>query len=486
MTKSKLFLIFSLSFIIGVAASSFYYPRILGGEFIYILAILALIILAVFYGNKTAVVVSIAVLFFAFGIFLTNIKLNKLENLDLDGKDFSGTVKITKEPAMKTKIQQLIVRPVDNKTIKFLINTDPFAKYAYGDNLEISCMLKIPSNENLDFDWRMYLAKDGVFYECQKAKIKKLDQNSGNKIYTALLKIKNKFDGNISKLIPAPESGLLSGLLIGGDDRLSKNIQENFSKTGLTHIVAVSGYNVTIIAEYLMILGIFLGLWRRQSFWFAVAGIILFVIIVGLPSSAVRAGVMGILLIWAMKNGRLANSQNAILFSAAVMLLFNPLLLRWDIGFQLSFLATVGIIYFYPIFNNWAVKKNKTFGLTEILFLTLSAQIFVLPVILYNFKQLSLISPLANLLVLPIVPLAMLLGFAAIVSSFIFFPLGQILSWPAFLLLKYETLAINYLAGLKYASVEIKLTWWGVIVWYIILIAGAYFIKKRKLCQNEN
>ena len=126
------------------------------------------------------------------------------------------------------------------------------------------------------------------------------------------------------RLIPAPQSGLLIGLLLGGDGQLPKTVQDNFSKTGMTHIVAVSGYNVTIIAEYLMLFFLFLGLWRRQAFWVSILGIFLFVLMVGFPSSAVRAGVMGMLLLWAMKNGRLANSQNAIVFSAAVMLLINP------------------------------------------------------------------------------------------------------------------------------------------------------------------
>jgi competence protein ComEC len=281
----------------------------------------------------------------------------------------------------------------------------------------------------------------------------------------------------------------LSGLLLGGTDHLSKEVQDNFSRTGMTHIVAVSGYNVTIVAEYLMIFGIFLGLWRKQAFWFAVLGIILFVIITGIPPSVVRAGIMGILLIWAMKNGRLSNSKNAILFSAGLMLLLNPMLLRWDVGFQLSFLATIGIIYLYPIFDAILIKKNKVFGISEILFLTISAQIFVLPVILFNFKNLSLISPLANILILPIIPLAMFLGFLTIVVGFFSGFLASIISWLTYLPLKYEILMINYLAGLKYSSMEVGFPWWGVVIWYIIL-SGIIFLKNKNsrplLCQKEN
>ena len=488
MEKSKKFFILSISFIVGIGTASFYYPRTISNSVILSLFIFALIGIFVFYQERNILFFETVVAVFIFGIFLTNLKLNNLKNLDWDGKYFSGEVLIVKEPEVKDKKQKIIIQPivrtsnVHNRhlmSMKFLLNTNIYQEYDYGDELKIDCGLEKIENFDESFDYQMYLAKEGIFYQCKNPKIEKLNRNSGNKIYLGLLKIKNKFNENINQLIPVPESGLLSGLILGGSNQLSEDMKNNFSRTGMTHIVAVSGYNVTIIAEYLMIAGIFLGLWRRQAFWFAVTGIIIFVIVTGLSSSAVRAGIMGILLIWAMKNGRLANSQNAILFSAVLMLLINPLLLRFDVGFQLSFLATLGIIYLYPIVENYLVKNNKVFGIAEILFLTLSAQIFVLPVILFNFQKLSLISPLANILILPIIPLTMLLGFICAMTSFIFQPLAIIFSWLTYLPLKYETLTINYLASLRYASVEVWLTWWGVVIGYIILIALVYFLKKK-------
>ncbi|PIP27994.1 MAG: hypothetical protein COX29_03525 [Candidatus Moranbacteria bacterium CG23_combo_of_CG06-09_8_20_14_all_35_22] len=484
MEKSKIFFILSLSFIGGIMTASFYYPKIIDISVILLFLILALIIIFIFYKNKFSVI-RFALTFFILGIFLVSGKLEKIKNLDQDGNNFLGVVMIAKEPEIKEKMQKIILAPLENRKEKFLLNTNIYEKYEYGENLKVNCQLEIPKNFDEKFDYRMYLAKDGIFYECKSPKIEKLNKNSGNEIYAILLKIKNKFNENINQLIPAPESGLLSGLFLGGSDQLSKSVKDNFSRTGMTHIVAVSGYNVTIIAEYLMLVGIFLGLWRRQAFYFAVTGIIIFVILTGLSSSAVRAGIMGVLLIWAMKNGRLANSQNAILFSACAMLLINPLLFRWDIGFQLSFLATIGIIYLYPIFENYflhlvEMKHCLVSTVAEILFLSLSAQIFVLPIIMFNFETLSLISLLANVLILPIIPFTMLFGFIAGAFGFIFQPIALIFSWLAFLPLKYETLVINYLASLKYASVEMKIAWWGIVIWYIILVGIIYFIKTRR------
>jgi len=489
MTKSKIFLILSLAFIGGILLRSFLKFETI---FLSILLLAGLIIFFTFYRNLKAFVIAFFIFFFAFGIWLTDEKLQKLENLNLDGKNFSGTVRIIKEPEIKDRYQKITIQAEkanSNSSIgseqesslqgeRFLTSVYSYPQYNYGDELKIDCKLEIP--ENKTFDYQMYLAKERIFYLCQNPKIELLSRENGNFAYHFILKIKNKLQVNINALIPAPQSGLLVGLLLGGDDQLSKDVQANFSQTGMTHIVAVSGYNVTIIAEYLILFAIFIGFWRQQSFWFALVGIVIFVVMIGMPSSAVRAGIMGVLLIWAMKNGRLANSTNAIIFAGAVMLLLNPLLLRYDIGFQLSFLATLGIVYFSPFLNTNLINKNKTFGLWEILVLTLSAQLFVLPIIFYNFKTLSIVSPLANLLVLPIIPLTMLLGFLMLVFKFIFPPLGMVFAWLTFLPLKYEVEMINFLANLKYASVKIEnFPWWGVVVWYIILVVIVFFLKKN-------
>lgn len=389
MTKSKIFLILSLSFIAGVFARSFFDIDLI---LIYFSLVLTIIFFVLGYKKKIAWVAIFAILFFISGIGRTEIDLKKLEGLNLDGKNISAEVKIIKEPEQKEKYQKLIVETKSkDKKLRLLINADPYLKINYGDVLKIDCSLEIPKNFSEDFDYRMYLAKDKIYYLCQNAQIETIGSNKGNKLYGTILKTKQEMEEKINRVIPQPQAALANGLLFGGSNRLSQEISDNFSKTGMTHIVAVSGYNVSIIAEYLILAGIFLGLWRKQAFWFALVGIVIFVVMIGLPASAVRAGVMGTLLIWAMKNGRLANSQNAIIFAGVIMLIINPLILRWDIGFQLSFLATLGIIMLAPFWEKYFIKKHKALGLTEILFLTISAQIFVLPIILHNFHNLSLV-----------------------------------------------------------------------------------------------
>lgn len=480
MAKSRVFLILSLSFIFGIFAVSFFGANLF---IVYFFLVASIIIISLGCRNKIALVAGAALLFLALGIWRTGASLDKLKNSDLDGKDFSGNVIVAKEPEKKDNYQNVAAKTREG--IKILLRTGVNADINYGEELEISCILKIPENKG-GFDYRMYLAKDKIYYLCQNAKFSKTGKNFGNKFYSAILKLKNKMENNVNRAVPYPESALANGLIFGGSGDLPKQLKENFSRTGMTHIVAVSGYNVTIIAEYLIWFFIFIGFWRKQAFWFAIFGIILFIAMIGFPSSAVRAGVMGVLLLWAMKNGRLASSWNAIIFAGAAMLLINPLLLRWDIGFQLSFLATIGIISFSPFWEKYFVRKNRALGLTEIFFLTLSAQIFVLPVIIYNFHTLSLVSLLANILILLIIPISMLLIFLTAAAGLIFAPLSLPFAWIAYLPLKYEVWVINTLAGLDWSSKNIEnFGWLYVIVWYLVLAGIILFSKRVQKTRSE-
>jgi competence protein ComEC len=485
MNKAKIFLLFSLSFILGIFLASFFYPQIFGELFLYALLLLAVIIFFVFYKNKIATLFSLIILMFAFGFWITQKKLDKINSFKdaPEEVDFSGRGIIATEPQIKDGRQNLIFKS-DKLNYNILIQESAFENFAYGEEIDLKCKLELPKNmADSDFDYKAYLARQDIFYLCQKPSIEKTGRNLGNRFYGAVVALKNKFSANIYALIPSPEAALLEGLIIGGSGNLSKEIQANFSRTGMTHIVAVSGYNITIVAQYLMLIGLFLGLWRRQAFWFALIGIWIFILMTGFPASAIRAGVMGTLLLYAMKNGRLANAGNAILFSAVVMLFWNPLLLRYDVGFQLSFLATLGIVYFYPIFEKYFGEKLKKYPdifsfVGEILFMSLSAQILVLPIILFNFQTLSLISPVTNILVLPILPITMLVGFLAIAVSFIFQPLAIFFSWAAYLPLHYEIVVINYFANLKFSALEVGLSWQRMVVWYIIIVGAIYKSKK--------
>lgn len=503
MVKSKIFLILLLSFILGIFTRSFWE---LDGWLVYFLTVAPIIFIVVNYRNKLILIAGFASLFFVAGVGLADKDLAKLDSLDLNGKSLEGLAIVIKEPEGKDNYLKITLRHEISK-LQILANAPLYSSLNYGDEIKVSCTLKIPENksrigpatssfppaggsdsardEAFSFDYRMYLAKDRIYYICENAQLEKTGENKGHKIYVAILKLKNNLEKNISAVIPEPEAALAKGLIIGGSSQLPKKIQENFSRTGMSHIVAVSGYNVAIIAEYLIAFFIFVGFWRRQAFWFAISGIIIFVAMIGFPSSAVRAGVMGSLLLWAMKNGRLANSYNAIIFAGAVMLALNPLALRWDVGFQLSFLAAIGIIAGAPFWEKIFIKQHRALGFSEIFFLSLSAQIFVLPIIFYNFHIFSAVALIANVLVLPLIPLSMLLVFLAAVSGFLLPPLAAVFAWLAYLPLKYEIWVINTLAGLSWASREVaNFGWFGFVIWYAVLFFLLLLLKRTRFSKG--
>jgi competence protein ComEC len=189
---------------------------------------------------------------------------------------------------------------------------------------------------------------------------------------------------------------------------------------------------------------------------------------------------MGALVIWAMKEGRLANSTNAILLAAGAMLAINPLLLRYDAGFQLSFLATFGIVYLSPVLENFWIGKPSKF-IRETVILTMAATIFVLPVILNSFENLSLVSPVANFLILPAIPVIMGMGFAAGMAGFVFVPLGKLAGFVPYILLKIELWLVEWMAGWSWASIEVKnFGWQYVAAYYAILFCVIYRARKSE------
>lgn len=483
--RSKVFSLALLSFVGGVFLASFFYPAMLDASVKFFLLLAAVMLGLFFYPARKFFLLPLTLVFLAGGFWWTERKIDLIDELSSSERFFSGRGVVSYAPVEKEFSREMVFVPEGEK-VGFLVRTNVFSGHEYGEEWELECQLKIPQNqEGSKFDYRMYLAKENIFYLCLGPRIKKTGAQKGNMAYQEVLWFKDELGEKLSRLVPFPEAGLLEGLLIGGSGKLSKEIREQFSRTGMTHIVAVSGYNITIVAQYLLLLGIALGLWRRQAFWFAVGGLWFFVLLTGLPASAVRAGVMGTLLLYAMKSGRLANAGNAVLFSAAVMLVVNLLLLRYDIGFQLSFLATMGIIYLYSPLERlygqkWKNQQAFCGFVFEILVMSLSAQMFVLPIILFNFGTLSLVSPLANMLVLPILPITMFLGFLMVLAGFIFYPLAVPLSWLVYLPLRYEILIIGYLAKFEFSALDIGLSWQGVLVWYIILIGGVYLLQNRQ------
>jgi competence protein ComEC len=269
---------------------------------------------------------------------------------------------------------------------------------------------------------------------------------------------------------------------------MPKELKNSFNRMGLSHITAVSGGNIVILMSILLPCLIFLGMWRTQAFYVALASIWLYVIMVGFPSSGARAAIMGSLLLLSQKLGRQNTSSRTIIIAASLMLLANPWLLLHDVGFQLSFLASMGIIYLKPIIDRLIfleklekspVDGNKLRYVTDIISVTLSAQIFTLPLVIYHFGTISFVAPITNVLVLPIVPFLMIFGFLASVFGVFSGFFSWVISLPCHLIIFY-ILKLFYLFDRSWASGSLgNFSFWWCVFYYFIVWALVFIVNKK-------
>jgi competence protein ComEC len=243
----------------------------------------------------------------------------------------------------------------------------------------------------------------------------------------------------------------MSGLLFGDISSMPRYVKQAFIDTGTIHIVAISGYNITILISFLLMLGPYVYIPRRLMWFVAVPTIIAFVTLTGAESSAVRAAIMGLIAALAGETGRLSDVRRVLTVAGFIMLLVNPYLLVFDVGFQLSFLATLGLVYITPRLDEFVKKgvlsiqkKTPLLLIQRMATTTMGATIAVSGVVFFTFGQFSLLSPLVNVLILWTIPFAMALGFGSIVASSLWQPAGEIFGWCSWLVLEYVIRVVQW------------------------------------------
>ncbi len=350
---------------------------------------------------------------------------------------------------------------------QILITLPKYPQYAYGDRLKLYGDLQSPGVFE-GFNYGNYLSRFDTYSVMYKPKVELLESAQGNLFWSAMTWMQGKFMQQINSLFPEPHASFEAGLLVGARKGIPEDLMTQFNITGLTHIIAISGYNITIIIVFVM--WALNGLPRKTAFICAVFGIILFTLFVGASPAVVRASIMGILGLIALNYGRSNNIHLTILWSAAIMVAWNPKILIYDVGFQLSFAAVMGLIYVAPHFEKYSQKLPATFGIREAIVMTMSAQVMALPIIVYNFERLSLIAPISNLLVAFAIPPAMLFGFVAVLISFVFPPLALIFAYVAWGILAYIIKVIELTAAIPYASVNwVGMQLWMMVGYYVVL-----------------
>jgi len=502
LTKSKIFLLSCVLFIFGIAVASFLPTEWLKYDLWFFGAIIGLAVIIILYKIfklKNCYVVCCAAIFllvFIFSIWRYSISLpqntpDKIWHYNRQNVEFIGAV--NKEPDVRMYNTKLTVG-TDNivETHNYaslpvrgnvLITTKLYPEYNYGDKLRVQCKLEEPEIIN-EFAYDRYLARHNIYSLCYYPRITLLPKpplTKGGELYGYILNIKNKLKDNINFGLSEPEASLLQAIILGNKRGLTSEMINKFSQSGISHIVAISGMHIAIISVIIINLLLTIGLSRKWAFLFSSLSLLIYIILIGLPASAMRAGLMAFLAMLAIYLGRKSKLTNSLLLAAIILLLFNPRLLRDDIGFQLSFLAVLSIVYVYPIIDNWfdKIKLSKMHGIRDIITVTLAAQVLTLPIIALNFHQVSLVSPLVNVLVLFLLPFIMVSGMLAAIVSVIFTKLAWLFFTPVYFMLKYLLFIVDSSVKLPLAYLEVEYIWAGWAVLFYI-VAGYYIWQYNK------
>jgi competence protein ComEC len=385
------------------------------------------------------------------------------------------------------------IRPAYDSTFLYreahgslLVKVPAGGTWRYGDRVHVEGQIEAPP-EDEGFSYRDYLARQGIYSTMSWAEPRLLRRDQGSPVLATLYRLKERALATVYRIFPDPEASLLAGILLGVETGISSDVQEAFKTTGTSHIIAISGFNIGIIAG-LFTLAFSRLLGRRWGAVAAMLGIGLYTVLVGPSPSVLRAAIMGCFALVARQLGR-QTGINTLAITAAVMAGSNPSIL-WDPGFQLSFAATLGLVLYADPLQTWftnllarrlppATARRIAGPIGSYLLFTLAAQGLTLPIIAYHFARISLVSIIANPVVLPAQPPLMILGGLAVLLGSFWQPLGQVLATLAWPFIAFTIRAVEWFATFPGGSFSLGSVSLAVVLAIYLLILALTVWKAR-------
>ena len=486
-------------FIAGIFIASFLPAAWLGNRlFLFTLTVATLAGSIIFWRQFSArsALLALSIFFFALWRFSLTTPENTPDKIWFyNGQRLTILAQVAAEPDSREKntrytltASKIIIDGTERRVEgKILYTAGFYPRYSLGDELSLVCALSAP--EKFDgFAYDRYLARFGVYSVCDYPQVNAVDHSSRSRsltqqFYNKLAGFKDGLRSLIGSGLSEPEASLAAGLVLGDQKGLPPDLKNDFAASGLSHIVAISGMNITFLSVFILNVLLAIGFWRGQTFYLTNFIIFGYILLIGLPPSAMRAGLMSFLLLLALRLGRLSKLTNSLILAGALMIMHNPLILRDDLGFQLSFLALLGIIYFYPQISGRLSSWLPDFLHlpAEIFSMTVAAQILTAPILIYNFSQLSLIAPVANLLALWSLPILMILIFLSLGLSLVWPLTAHLFFLPAYALLKYLIAVARTCADLPGAALAgISIPWPVWLLYYSLIF---WFIRKTLILK---
>jgi competence protein ComEC len=357
-----------------------------------------------------------------------------------------------------------------------LVRAPSVTSVQYGDRVRATGLLITPAEFD-SFSYADYLARSGVYSIMSRANVEVLSGGHGSPINTAVLNFKQQASTSINLALPEPTAGLLNGILLGDESGIAPEIRDSFAVTGAAHLLAISGFNMVVLARVTQ------GIFRQRPRFAAIAAlvsIIIYTLLVGATPPVLRAALMSGLLVVGETIRRKTFVPTSLAFAVIILSFINPTAL-WEIGFQLSFFATLGLaLLANPLTERIDRLITRIFPasiagflrnlLSEPLGVSLAAQLSTIPLTALYFGQLSLVSLLVNLLVVPVQPAILIIGGVATMIAPLYFPLAQAFYWITLVPLAWTAEVVRWFSALPNAQIEFGIDPRLVLLFFAVLI----------------
>lgn len=360
---------------------------------------------------------------------------------------------------------------------KVLVYARRYPEYDIGSSISATGQINAPEPIE-DFRFDRYLERNRVDYTMFYPQIRIKEESQG--LYHVMNSIRGVYYNFYAQNFHEPVSSFYRALVMRMTREIPDKVRDSFAQSGISHILAISGLHIGVIMFVLNELLIILRFFPIPRALTVFGVTFFYLIIIGFPASAVRASIMGIILLMGYSIGRPYHGLHTLLITAAIMVAINPMILIYDIGFQLSFAALTGIITTFEYWKKLFFFIPNFFALRSSVSLTMSAQIFTWPLLIYYFGIVSIIAPIMNAIVVPILAVLLLLGFVAPALGLI--PIVfSIVKWPMYFIALSIIKLSEYASLLPYSYIYLKVPAWIMFSIYIImLVLWFLFIKLKK------
>lgn len=441
----------------------FLLPGLIVGSYIISTTLFALfaaigVLGAIFIKDKKAKAILAGIAFFCFGAFYYDFRKDLIignvadyagEKVRIVGRVYDGPVLQPNKATYEIDALYVYQEQTNKKTtgkirVSVLNNSEKPVLFQYGDVVRFSGDLRLPQGRRNPgaMDYRMYLMQKGITCSMYARDMQALGITMGNPLVKAAYSVRQRLSQFYENNLPRDLSSLLMGIILGLKGDISAQTLQMFSDAGIIHVLAVSGLNVALIYGFIDKVLALIGAGRILTLIAGIISVIFYTIMAGASPSIVRAAIMVSVLMLGKAIGRDTDSLNSLCLAALILLLINPMNL-FNLSFQLSFSAALGIILFYNRFNFWLESLPKF--ISSSLAVILAAQVLVWPFVGYYFHKISIIGFVSNLILVPLVSIVLILGLVGGMA-------GLVLPWTGSIIIKLAGILLLIVEKLVYVS----------------------------------